>query len=56
MDRSGRIMKRTAERVRQRDAFKVTSEFIQFGADLISERSARTSKENVVISKENMED
>lgn len=55
MDGSSRFLKRKAERVGQRDAFKVTPEFIQFGADWILPKVIGTVTENVV-SKENMQD
>lgn len=55
MDRSSRILKRKAERDGQRDAFKVTPEFVQFRADWILRKVVGAVKENV-ISKENMQD
>lgn len=55
MDRSSRILRRKSERVGQRGAFKVTREFIQFGADWILLKVVGAVTENV-ISKENLQD
>lgn len=55
MDRSSRVLKRKAEPVGQRDAFKVTRDFIQFGADWNLPKVGGAVTENV-ISKESTQD
>lgn len=57
MDGSSQRRKGEEEWIGHSDAFKVTSEFFQFEADLILQRSpTRTSQENAVIPMENMKD